>query len=264
MCWKKIRESLQSPKKALIGNRQKAIKNWTPADWLNLSIKGSIYGGLILIALGAAIPKSRAIMGSFLCKWCYCTPTRKSTIPISPLVADFSSEYPWNSYGYEWKILNDNKMGGDSTAWYQAIDTPNLAGDYFLRLHYKLGTHWHLPYAGIYTDFSYPPYAPWDFSGYTGIEFEVRNTAPATANTTYFLQVAMLHIPGYEYHEAAFKVQNAGNQWDHVQVPFSMLKTPPWALTQHQSDLTQVFRIAFTVKGSATSGYLDLDNIRLF
>ncbi len=186
----------------------------------------------------------------------------------SPSLAEFPAgeEYPRNSYNYEWKVFNDGKYLGNSLIWYEVLDRTDRTNDRFLRVHIATGTRYHLPYCGVYTDFSYPPYQVLDVSQYKGIEFDARwLPEPNTTNVPqFFIQVAMLGTPYYKYHEMEFSIPPGDTRFALVRIPFSVLRTPSHAETQYDFDPRKMFRIGFTVKGKDMKGYLDLDSVRLF
>ena len=187
------------------------------------------------------------------------------TIPVkSRGLSEFGNEWPRNNYGREWKIFNDSKWFGKSIIWYEMV-RKNQNNDYFMRIHFKLGNPPPTPaYCGIYTEFSDPPYGILDLSAYNGIEFEARYKAETPNNPVkFFLQIAVLGIPNYEYHEAEFTIPEGLETFTLIRIPFSQLKTPIWAGTQYEFDKSRIFRIGLVIKGNRASGILDFDNLRL-
>lgn len=185
-------------------------------------------------------------------------------IPVKSLgLSEFGNEWARNNYGREWKIFNDNKWGGESVIWYEIVQK-EYSNDHFLSLHFDLSNSRDDEYCGIYTEFSDPPYGILDVSPYTGIEFDARyNQLPQANSPRFFVQVAVLGIPNYAYHEVEFTFQKDSKIFMPIQIHFSKLKTPGWAGTEYELDLSKVFRIGFTINGNGAVGVMDIDNLRL-
>ncbi|MGK7924646.1 MAG: hypothetical protein AB4290_05220 [Spirulina sp.] len=77
----------------------------------------------------------------------------------------------------------------------------NSENDNFLRINYSLGNSGpSIPYCGIYTDFSTPPYGVLtNVSSYNGVEFDVRSKQQEDSGNPkkLFISIASLGIPNY-------------------------------------------------------------------
>lgn len=183
-------------------------------------------------------------------------------------LSEFGNEWPRNNYGKEWKIFNDSKWYGKSIIWYEMVKRyQGNDNDHFMRVHFNLGNPPPNPYTycGIYTEVTEPPYGFLDLSDYSGIEFEARYERDSPNTPVRFaLQVAILGIQDYAYHEVEFTISEGDEDFFWVRAPFSNLKTPIFAGKHIEFNKSRIFRISLVIKGNGTSGILDFDNLRLF
>ena len=137
--------------------------------------------------------------------------------------------------------------------------------DHFMRILFKLDNPPpYSAYCGVYTQFSTPPYVMADFSYYNSIEFEIRYKTKISDNPLNLsLQIGVLGIPDYEYHEKSFEIPGGLINFAKVIIPFKQFKTPTWAKRRHEFDKSKIFRIALIIKGKETEGYIDVDNFKL-
>jgi len=199
------------------------------------------------------------------------------------VIADFVPRFPEskfrdfarNNRGFEWKHITDNKIGGTSVISYKLDIDPERPEKDFLRIEFKTGeanSERRQPYCGVYTDFSAPPYKVIDVSEYKRIQIRARyrpaEGVPSDAKPpTFFIQLASLGIPDYEYHEIEFTPGVAfPKPKDTPTYAFSDFQTPWWSKDnrKHLLDLKRIFRVGIVIKSDEgeVSGHLDLDDIR--
>jgi hypothetical protein len=182
---------------------------------------------------------------------------------IGRALSDFPSEYGRNDYGQEWGIFNDSRWKGRSTIWYEMRKRTD-GDDYYLSAHFNL-VGIKDAYCGLQTNFSTPPYRTIDLSQFEGIKFKARySTSTPDKTVRFFLQVAQLGVPNFSYHELEFMLSANEAHFTAVRVPFSRLRTPAWSSEVRAIDISRIFRFSLIIKGSETSGQIDLDSFRLF
>jgi len=250
--------------------------------------------GAILASIIVAAPLNVAVMR---CGWLSYTSTNsvpciapielKKNTPILPFdlpsnkIAEFGDQQPYNNHGIEFQIFTDKKIGGKSSIDYDIVPHKN-SDDYYMSIHFAFEPHTSTSptaYCGVYTEFTRPPAAVIDVSGYDGVEFSARHRPKNPADSggvQFFLQVASYGISDDRYYEAKIPLKPDVDDFESIQIHFSELQPPRRypERTPEPFDQTQVFRIALIIRSPrsaagdlsprSAAGDLEVDNIRLF
>jgi hypothetical protein len=199
-------------------------------------------------------------------------PWAPDVIPAQPNIATFRDEWPQTDSDTELSIFSDAKFLNRSRVSYEMIKHFG-DNDYFLRMHFVLerGPRSLIrdPYCGVYFDWTDPPPVFVDASSFTGLKFRASYSLSAKrVKPKFIIRVAMRGIKNFAFHQYDFSdLLPTPNEFHTVEIPFSLLKPPPWATGSDVArvfDPSEIFRIILTVEGTngaGESGCLDIDDM---
>ncbi len=161
-------------------------------------------------------------------------------------------------------------MNENSKCWYQNVCSKD--GACFLRIFYQLESDGeHIPYAGVFTDFSHPPSKQFDISQFKILALRVRiNQPPAVPPVEVFLGIPtanFVEVGMYDYYEYQIPNHELQSDWIEVEAPLSKFQIPDWSSRGDipEFDTKHAFRFTIAIKGpkaGVTHGSIEIDDVR--
>jgi len=177
-----------------------------------------------------------------------------------------------NNLGGEWGVFQDSKYGGRSILIWEAIAE---SGNYVMKLDYYIdkGNSNFIPYAGVCSYLSYPPFQVYDFSDFKSISIDVKiipseieeevSELPEIA-----LQLASIGVHENAWHEVPIDIET-GSNFIHREYLLEQFDCPVWSDSYECTtpiDVTKIFKIAIVIRGvkyEERNGTFYIDNITL-
>ena len=231
---------------------------------IEINWKSVIRGSVIVICLlGAGIQ-----IGKFIFKGSFkpdCKPIKK------PEIATFIKDIGVNSYGFEFRVFNDNEFNGTSQISFSVVKDNDINS--YLRMNYFLPDgDQNSQYCGVDTHLSAAPYTYRDASAFRGIRFRVRwkpkidhRIRKDSSQMKLILEVEDERPTPNAFLEKQIDL-DPDKKWHEIIVLYNDLQSPWWDKegTSKPLDSTKIFKIGFLIKGSNSRGIIELDDIYFY